>query len=108
MTINEAIRYLQSRAKANEPVGVWPLEVYEEDLMQYLPDELYARYEAATPEQQCRFLAALADDLQETLETGYEYGFKKLLHDTLDYLEDEGRLDDLLSQLEDKKENEDA
>jgi len=102
MTVKEMLEQIQRLARDSNPIGVQLLEVTEEDLEMYLPEELYDRYKAASPQGKERFLACLAEELKETFEMGSDYGFKKLLQDTIDDLETDGHLEDLFGALEDK------
>ncbi len=95
MTKDEAIKDIETQYEAG--VRGFMVESMEDyDVEMYCGDEIKKRYAKMTDGQKEKFLSRLMDEFYTTLEEGDNYGFGNLMLDTLDALERDGRMDEVL------------
>ena len=90
MTKEEAINEIECQSKMGEPIGFQILSIDKEDIEVYAPDHVRRFFNSLTSDQQKKWLSWLADEMMTTFEETGEYGCKRLMLDTMEYVENEG------------------
>lgn len=80
MTREEVIEMM---AKADGNAGYFVVSVEDDDIEYYGDEKLQERFFKMKPEIRKCFLSILAHSMNEMFELGDEYGFRKLMRDTL-------------------------
>lgn len=97
MKKNDAIAEIKAQAKMSKGImGFQVLSMDSDDVEEYMSDEVKARFEKMSKKQKQAFLSLLMDEIHDTLEESLEYGFKKLLADTVEMTD----MDELMEQAE--------
>jgi hypothetical protein len=97
MKKNDAIAEIKAQAKMSKGImGFQVLSMDAHDVDEYLSDEIKARFEKMSKKQKQAFLSLLMDEVNDTLEESLEYGFRKLLADTVEMID----VDELMERAE--------
>ena len=100
MKKNDAIAEIKAQAKMSKGImGFQVLSMDSHDVDEYMSDEVKTRFEKMSKKQKKAFLSLLMDEVNDTIEESLEYGFKKLLMDTVETVD----MDELMERAENEK-----
>lgn len=94
MTAEEAIKEIkaQSRVCVN---GFQVISINADDIEEYGDKELKERFAKMTVKQKAKLLSLLMDEIYNTMEEGEDYGFGNMFRDTMTFIDEENRRDEL-------------
>lgn len=95
MTRDEAIKDIEKQYEAGVR-GFMVESMDEEDIDMYCDDDIKERYQKMTDVQKEQFMSRLMDEFYGMLEEGRDYGFGRILMDTIENLELEDRMDEVI------------
>lgn len=99
MTKDEAILEIQRQDEMGIH-GFQVLSMCDDDIDAYADEELKAKFEAMTDKQKAKLLSLLMDEMYDTFEEGDNWGFGNLFRETMDFIDEEERRDEIIGQAE--------
>lgn len=99
MTKEEAIKEIEAQSSTGVK-GFQVISMDEDDIEMYGDKELKEKFAKMTNKQKAKLLSLLMDEMYDTFEQGDNWGFGNLFRDTMDYIDDEERRDEIINQAE--------